>query len=233
MICPVVSKEHFRSMRITLAFSVIALSFCIAFAVLTFAGILAQYTALCAAFFALVSSGLFLLYRFSRDISLRKLELTESEIRVFGKTGKLLKTFPYSAVRELRVVTLMVGNFGGMYGKLKPENFICLSLDGQIPAPETRLTELYGSLDCLTFAYTKEAMTFLNQKFRRQFDANYRCKVRFVKTNGSDSFENPSVRIAIIKTVPARTRGIHKTVSSHSSMNDCSCSCVLFCYLIR
>lgn len=101
---------------------------------------------------------------FSRDISLRKLELTESEIRVFGKTGKLLKTFPYSAVRELRVVTLMVGNFGGMYGKLKPENFICLSLDGQIPAPETRLTELYGSLDCLTFAYTKEAMTFLNQK---------------------------------------------------------------------
>ena len=146
------------------AFSVIALSFCIAFAVLTFAGILAQYTALCAAFFALVSSGLFLLYRFSRDISLRKLELTESEIRVFGKTGKLLKTFPYSAVRELRVVTLMVGNFGGMYGKLKPENFICLSLDGQIPAPETRLTELYGSLDCLTFAYTKEAMTFLNQK---------------------------------------------------------------------
>ena len=41
-----------------LAFSVIALSFCIAFAVLTFAGILAQYTALCAAFFALVSSGL-------------------------------------------------------------------------------------------------------------------------------------------------------------------------------
>ena len=111
MICPVVSKEHFRSMRITLAFSVIALSFCIAFAVLTFAGILAQYTALCAAFFALVSSGLFLLYRFSRDISLRKLELTESEIRVFGKTGKLLKTFPYSAVRELRVVTLMVGNF--------------------------------------------------------------------------------------------------------------------------
>ena len=64
MICPVVSKEHFRSMRITLAFSVIALSFCIAFAVLTFAGILAQYTALCAAFFALVSSGLFLLYRF-------------------------------------------------------------------------------------------------------------------------------------------------------------------------
>ena len=143
MICPVVSKEHFRSMRITLAFSVIALSFCIAFAVLTFAGILAQYTALCAAFFALVSSGLFLLYRFSRDISLRKLELTESEIRVFGKTGKLLKTFPYSAVRE---------------------NFICLSLDGQIPAPETRLTELYGSLDCLTFAYTKEAMTFLNQK---------------------------------------------------------------------
>ena len=112
MICPVVSKEHFRSMRITLAFSVIALSFCIAFAVLTFAGILAQYT----------------------------------------------------AVRELRVVTLMVGNFGGMYGKLKPENFICLSLDGQIPAPETRLTELYGSLDCLTFAYTKEAMTFLNQK---------------------------------------------------------------------
>ena len=56
MICPVVSKEHFRSMRITLAFSVIALSFCIAFAVLTFAGILAQYTALCAAFFALVSS---------------------------------------------------------------------------------------------------------------------------------------------------------------------------------
>ena len=37
MICPVVSKEHFRSMRITLAFSVIALSFCIAFAVLTFA----------------------------------------------------------------------------------------------------------------------------------------------------------------------------------------------------
>lgn len=54
MICPVVSKEHFRSMRITLAFSVIALSFCIAFAVLTFAGILAQYTALCAAFFALV-----------------------------------------------------------------------------------------------------------------------------------------------------------------------------------
>lgn len=92
MICPVVSKEHFRSMRITLAFSVIALSFCIAFAVLTFAGILAQYTALCAAFFALVSSGLFLLYRFSRDISLRKLELTESEIRVFGKTGKLLKT---------------------------------------------------------------------------------------------------------------------------------------------
>lgn len=164
MICPVVSKEHFRSMRITLAFSVIALSFCIAFAVLTFAGILAQYTALSAAFFALVSSGLFLLYRFSRDISLRKLELTESEIRVFGKTGKLLKTFPYSAVRELRVVTLMVGNFGGMYGKLKPENFICLSLDGQIPAPETRLTELYGSLDCLTFAYTKEAMTFLNQK---------------------------------------------------------------------
>ena len=108
MICPVVSKEHFRSMRITLAFSVIALSFCIAFAVLTFAGILAQYTALCAAFFALVSSGLFLLYRFSRDISLRKLELTESEIRVFGKTGKLLKTFPYSAVRELRVVTLRV-----------------------------------------------------------------------------------------------------------------------------
>jgi quinol-cytochrome oxidoreductase complex cytochrome b subunit len=79
MICPVVSKEHFRSMRITLAFSVIALSFCIAFAVLTFAGILAQYTALCAAFFALVSSGLFLLYRFSRDISLRKLELTESD----------------------------------------------------------------------------------------------------------------------------------------------------------
>ena len=165
MICPVVSKEHFRSMRITLAFSVIALSFCIAFAVLTFAGILAQYTALCAAFFALVSSGLFLLYRFSRDISLRKLELTESEIRVFGKTGKLLKTFPYSAVRELRVVTLMVGNFGGMYGKLKPENFICLSLDGQIPAPETRLTELYGSLDCLTFAYTKEAMDFINKKF--------------------------------------------------------------------
>ena len=74
------------------------------------------------------------------------------------------QSFPYSAVRELRVVTLMVGNFGGMYGKLKPENFICLSLDGQIPAPETRLTELYGSLDCLTFAYTKEAMTFLNQK---------------------------------------------------------------------
>lgn len=193
-------KGTFRSMRITLAFSVIALSFCIAFAVLTFAGILAQYTALCAAFFALVSSGLFLLYRFSRDISLRKLELTESEIRVFGKTGKLLKTFPYSAVRELRVVTLMVGNFGGMYGKLKPENFICLSLDGQIPAPETRLTELYGSLDCLTFAYTKEAMDFINQKFRRQFDSNYRCKVRFVKNERQRFFlKNPSVRIAIIK----------------------------------
>lgn len=103
-------------------------------------------------------------------------------------------------MRELRVVTLMVGNFGGMYGKLKPENFICLSLDGQIPAPETRLTELYGSLDCLTFAYTKEAMTFLNQKFRRQFDANYRCKVRFVKNERQRFFlKNPSVRIAIIK----------------------------------
>lgn len=164
MICPIVSKEHFRSMRITLALSVIALSICIAFGILIFEGILVQYTALGAAFFALVSSVLFLLYRFSRDISLRKLELTDSEIRVFGKTGKLLKTFPYSDVREVRVVTLMVGNFGGMYGKLKPENFICLNLNGEIPAPETRLAELYGSTDCLTFAYTKEAMDFINQK---------------------------------------------------------------------
>lgn len=193
-------KGTFSQHAITLAFSVIALSFCIAFAVLTFAGILAQYTALCAAFFALVSSGLFLLYRFSRDISLRKLELTESEIRVFGKTGKLLKTFPYSAVRELRVVTLMVGNFGGMYGKLKPENFICLSLDGQIPAPETRLTELTAAWIALPSPTLKRRWISSTKKFRRQFDSNYRCKVRFVKNERQRFFlKNPSVRIAIIK----------------------------------
>jgi len=173
------------------------LSFCIAFAVLTFAGILAQYTALCAAFFALVSSGLFLLYRFSRDISLRKLELTESEIRVFGKTGKLLKNLP--VFRRARIARCDAD--GGQFRRYVRQNLNPKTSFASVwtsnPRSRNAPYRTLRSWIALPSPTQKRRWISSTKKFRRQFDSNYTLQspvrkkrtaaILFEKSERSDS----------------------------------------------